>query len=138
MSEKSTTSDPAIAGPTPALVMVARPKPKTEQKAQDWRRARIVIAGFLVFAVIGFVLAMVTTYPKPSPTPTTNAMLGGKLSTGKIVSYSGEAKECRQQVFDNETGQMSKPEPCDMQGLDPVSVSPASRLDAISKAFSGR
>jgi hypothetical protein len=118
--------------------MVARPKPNTDQKAQDWRRARIVIAGFFVFAVIGFVLAMVTTYPNPSPTPTTNAMLGGKLSTGKIVSYFGEEKECRQQVFNNETGQMSKSEPCDMQGPDPVSSNPASRLEAISKAFSGR
>jgi hypothetical protein len=136
MSEKSTNSDPVVADPAPAPVMVARPKLKTDRKAQDWRRAGIVIAGFFVLATIGFVLAMVTTYPKPAPT--TNAMLGGKLSTGKIVSYSGEDKECRQQVFNNETGQMTKPEPCDMQVLDPASSNPVNRLDAISKAFSGR
>jgi hypothetical protein len=121
-------------------VTVAKPRPKADSKAQDWQRAGIVIAGFLVLAAIGFVLAMVPTYPSPSPT--TNEVLGGKLNTGKVISYTGPNKECRQQAFDNETGQMTKPSPCDLSTLDsnaaPASANPSSRLDAISKAFSGR
>lgn len=138
MSESFSTDQTPIAVVAPTPVIVGKPRLKADSKAQDWHRARIVIAGFLVLAAIGFVLAMATTYPNPSPAPTTNAMLGGKPSTGKIVSYSGEDKECRQQVFDNVTGQMSKPEPCDMQLPVPASSSSASRLDSISKAFSGR
>jgi hypothetical protein len=141
MSENSSTGDSPIAALAPTPVTVAKPTPKADSKSQDWQRARIVIAGLLVLAAIGFVLAMVPTYPSPSST--TNEMLGGKLNTGKVISYTGPDRECRQQqAFDNETGQMTKPSPCDLITLDssaaPASSNPSSRLDAISKAFSGR
>jgi hypothetical protein len=69
-------------------------------------------------------------------------MLGGRLNTGKITSYSGPNKECRQQLFDNETGQITKPSPCDLDMLGDnspaASANPGNRLESISKAFSGR
>ena len=140
MSENSSTEDTPIAALAPTPVTLAKATPKAGLKTQDWRRARIVIAGFLALAAIGFVLAMVPTYRSPSPT--TNEMLGGKLNTGKVVSYTGPDRECRQQAFDNETGQMTKPSPCDFGTLDsnaaPAFSNPSSRLAAISKAFSGR
>jgi hypothetical protein len=140
MSEDFSTDDTPIAALAATPVTVAKPRPKVDSKAQDWKRARIVIIGFLVLAAIGFVLAMVPTYPSPSPT--TNEVLGGNLNTGKVISYTGSDRECRQQVFDNQTGQMTKPSPCDLSTLDsnatPTSSNPSSRLDAISKAFSGR
>jgi hypothetical protein len=141
MSENSSTVDIPKAAPLPTPVRAVRPKLKSASKVQDWHRARIVIAGFVIFAVVGGVLAMVTTYPRPSP-PTTTAMLGGKLNTGKIMSYVGPDKECREQVFDNATGQMTKPMPCNLNTLDinaaSTSLNTTDRLDSISKAFSGR
>jgi hypothetical protein len=141
MSENSSTVDIPKAAPLPTPVGAVRPKLKADSKVQDWRRARIVIAGFAILAVVGFVLAMVTTYPKPSPV--TNAMLGGKLlNTGKIISYTGPEKECREQVFDNSTGQMTKPAPCDLITLDSNDGSDTAkggrRLDSFSKTFLGR
>jgi hypothetical protein len=137
MSEKSSTGDPAIADPALAAT-VARPRPKADQKAQDWHRARVVIAGFFVLAAIAFLLAMATNYPT-SP-PTTSAMLGSEPRTGKIISYYGENKECREQAFDNKTGQMTKPEPCGLRALNSdgalVPSDSSDRLDAIRKAFS--
>ena len=140
MSEKSSKADIPITNPVPPVAVIGR-RLKADSKVQDWRRARIVIAGFMIFAVVGGVLAMVTTYPRPS-SPATNAMLGGKLNVGKIMSYVGPDKECRQQVFDNVTGQMTKPAPCDMSALDSdapsSSLNTTDRLESISKAFSGR
>jgi hypothetical protein len=140
MSETSTTGEPVIADVAIARTPVVKTRPKADLKAQDWRRARIVIAGFAVLAVVGFALAMVTTYPKPPPT--TNAMLGGALNAGKVISYIGPTKECREQVFDNATGQMTKPSPCDLNAFDKNAASASSnsdgRMDAIHKAFSGR
>jgi hypothetical protein len=140
MSENASTLDSPKAVPLPRPFETIRPKLKADSKTQDWHRARIVIAGFAILAVVGFVLAMVTTYPKPSPA--TNAMLGGKLNTGKIMSYVGPDKECREQVFDNTTGQMTKPAPCNWNTLDSNDGSAAAgggrRLDSFSKTFSGR
>jgi hypothetical protein len=141
MTENSSKADIPIANPVPPPVAVIGPRLKANSKVQDWHRARIVIAGFVIFAVVGGALAMVTTYPRPSP-PATNAMLGGKLNTGKIMSYVGPDKECREQVFDNATGQMTKPVPCNLNTLDSnaasSSLNTTDRLDSISKAFSGR
>jgi hypothetical protein len=141
MSESISKADIPNASPVPQPVTAANPRLKANSKMQDWHRARIVTAGFVIFAVVGGVLAMVTTYPQPSA-PSTNAMLGGKLNTGKIMSYVGPDKECREQVFDNATGQMTKPAPCDFNTLDshaaPSSVNTTHRLESISRAFSGR
>jgi hypothetical protein len=141
MTENFSKADIPIANPVPPSVAAIRPRPKANSKVQDWHRARIVIAGFVIFAVIGGVLTMVITYPQPSP-PATNAMLGGKLNTGRIMSYIGPDKECRQQVFDNVTGQMTKPAPCDMSALEgnggPDTANGGRRLDSFSKTFSGR
>jgi hypothetical protein len=141
MTEKSSKADIPITNPVPPPVAVIGQRLKANSKVQDWHRARIVIAGFMIFAVVGGVLAMVTTYPQPS-NPTTNAMLGGKLNVGKIMSFVGPDKECRQQVFDNVTGQMTKPAPCDMSALDSdapsSSLNTTDRLESISKAFSVR
>jgi hypothetical protein len=141
MTENPSKADIPIANPVPPPVAAIKPRLKANSKGQDWHRARIVIAGFVTFAVVGGVLTLVTTYPQPSP-PATNAMLGGKLSVGKIMSYVGPDKECRQQVFDNVTGQMTKPAPCGMSefgGSDaPDSANGSRRLDSFSKTFSGR
>jgi hypothetical protein len=95
----------------------------------------------VIFALVGGMLAMVITYPQPS-SPVTNAMLGGKLNTGKIMGYVGPDKECREQVFDNATGQMTKSAPCDFSTFDSNatsgSVNTTGRFDSIRKAFSGR
>jgi hypothetical protein len=141
MTENPSKADTPIANPVPPPVPAIKPRLKANSKAQDWRRARIVIAGFAIFAVVGGVLAMVTTYPQASP-PATNAMLGGKLNAGRIMSYVGPDKECRQQVFDNVTGEMTKPAPCDMSALEgnggPDTANGGRRLDSFSKTFSGR
>jgi hypothetical protein len=140
MNERPSTADIPIAHVVPPPVKAAEPTLKAASKVQDWHRAQIVIAGFLALAAVAFLLAMVTIYSKPSPT--TNEMLGGKLNTGKIISYSGPDKECRQQVFDNKTGQMTKPSPCDLNALGnsspAASANSGNRLESISKAFSGR
>jgi hypothetical protein len=140
MSENSSTADNPKAAPLPTPVGAVRPKLKADSKVQDWHRARIVIAGFAVLAVVGFAMAVVTTYPKPSPA--TNAMLGGKLNAGKVISYTSPENECREQVFDNATGQMTKPAPCNLKALDSNDGSDTAkggrRLDSFSKTFSGR
>ena len=140
MNERPSPGENLIANAMPPPVKAAKPTPKTASNAQDWHRAQIVVAGFLVLAVVAFALVMVTTYQKPSHT--TNEMLGGRLNTGKIISHSGPDKECRQQVFDNANGQMTKPSPCDLDVLDnnsPAgSANSGNRLESISKAFSGR
>jgi hypothetical protein len=138
MSIKSTTGDHI--DPARARATVPGPKPKADQKAQDWHRALIVVAGFFVLAALGFVLATTTDFPMLSPT--TNAMIGGELHTAAVISYSTDKKECREQVFDNKTGQMTKPEPCGLRALNSTGASASSysvnRLDAIKKAFSNR
>ena len=140
MSEDSSANEFPIAAAVPTPVTVPKPRLTVGANAQDWRRTRIAIAAFFVLAAIGFVLTMVPTYL--NHLPTANDMLGGKLNTGKVISYTGAENECRQQIFDNETGQMTKPLPCDMNTLDnnsaPASSNPTNRLEAISKAFSGR
>jgi hypothetical protein len=140
MSESLSKADIRTAAPVPRSITAAKPRLKADSQVQDWRRARIVIAGFAILAVVAFVLAMVTAYPKPSPP--TNAMLGGKLNTGKIMSYVGPDKECREQVFDNATGQMTKPVPCDLNTIASNDGSDTAkggrRLDSFSKTFSGR
>jgi hypothetical protein len=141
MNESLSKADIPTASPVPQPVTAANPRLKASAKVQDRHRARIVIVGFVIFAVVGGVLAMVTTYPRPSP-PATNAMLGGKLNTGKIMGYVGPDKECREQIFDNATGQMTKPMPCNLSTLDSNDGSDAARggrrLDSFSKTFSGR
>jgi hypothetical protein len=141
MSESLSKADIPTASLVPQPVTAGNPRLKANAKVQDRHRARIVIAGFMIFAVVGGVLAMVTTYPRPS-NPATNAMLGGKLNVGKIMSYVGPDKECREQVFDNATGQMTKPAPCNLNTLDSNDESDAARggrrLDSFSRTFSGR
>ncbi len=141
MTENPSTADIPISSPMPPPVAAIKPRLKANSKVQDWHRARIVIAGFVIFAIVGGLLAMVTTYPQASP-PATNAMLGGKLNVGKIMSYVGPDKECRQQVFDNVTGEMTKPAPCDMSALEsnggPDTANGGRRLDSFSKTFLGR
>jgi hypothetical protein len=138
MSESLSKTDSPTATPVPRPGTAAKPRLKAD--VQDWRRAQIVVAGFAILAVVAFVLAMVATYPKSSPV--TNAMLGGKLNTGKIRSFVGPDKECREQVFDNASGHMTKPAPCDLDTLDndaaSNSVNTIGRLESISKAFSRR
>jgi hypothetical protein len=141
MTENPAKADIPIVNPVPPTVAAITPRLEAKSKVQDWHRARIVIVGFVIFAVVGGALTMVTTYPQPSR-PSTNAMLGGKLNVGKIMSYVGPDKECRQQIFDNATGQMTKPAPCDMSALEsnggPDTTNGGRRLDSFSKTFSGR
>jgi hypothetical protein len=138
MSEKSTTVDAVIAAPARAArPAVTEPRAKPKSKMQDWHRARIVIIGVFALAAVASLLAMVIKQPEAPHA----ANAGGELSAGKVVSYSAEGKECRQQAFDNETGRLRKSEPCDLDMLDgnsgSASSSPRTRLEGISKAFSG-
>jgi hypothetical protein len=65
-----------------------------------------------------------------------------EIHTATITNAS-DANGCFQQQFDNKTGRMTRlQEPCETAALDgngvPIPVGTIHRLDAISKAFSGR
>jgi hypothetical protein len=61
MTQSTSTVGAPITDPLPTPVKVAQPRLKANSKVQDWRRAQIVIAGFVILAVVGGVLALVTT-----------------------------------------------------------------------------
>jgi hypothetical protein len=123
-----------------ARVIVAGPRPKTDEKARDWYRALIVSAGFFVLATLGFLLSRATDYPTPSHT--TNGELDAELFTGTITSYPDDKRECRERFFDNKSGKMTQPEPCGLRALNLRALdgngapTPSNSIDAIRKSFS--
>jgi len=137
MNQKSSTAnDPATAQGT----TVARPRRRANQKAQERRRA-VMIAGIFLGAAIIALLAVSTQYPTSSHA--TDVISNSNSRTAIVTSSSIDDKNCRQQVFDNQTGRMTRSEqPCDTNAFDNNGVMAPSgsihRLDAISKSFSGR
>jgi hypothetical protein len=137
MSDKSTIGRRLAAHPARARIIVAGPRPKTDQKAHDWYRALIVIAGFFVLATLGFLLARAANHPAPSHT--TNAELDAELFTGTIISYPDDKRECREQFFDNKTGKMTQPERCGVRALNRRGApAPSNSIDAVRKSFLNR
>jgi hypothetical protein len=137
MSDKSTIGRRLVANPARARVIVARPRPRPDQKADDRYRALIVIAGFFVLATLVFLLVMAADYPTPSHT--TKAELDAELYTGTIISYPDDQRECHEQFFDNKTGKMTQPERCGLRARSGKGApAPSNSMDAIKKSFSNR
>jgi hypothetical protein len=118
-----------------------RSRLKVEQKAKDRQHALVVVFGFALSAAIIALLALSTVYRTASRT--TDVLPNNTLRMGKVTSSSTDDKQCRQLIFDNQTGRMvSSDQLCDATGVDGTGVVVPSgtihRLDAISKSFSGR
>jgi hypothetical protein len=114
-------------------------------RAQERRRALIVSSGILLVVALGFVLAMTAKLPMSSPPvnlpQAASEVANHSLNSAKVTIHSGDANGCRQQVFDNQTGRMTRTQqPCDSTTRDsngaPVPLGTIHRLDAISKSFS--
>jgi hypothetical protein len=107
----------------------------------DPEPAFVIVAGFLLMVAAVALLATSAEYPM-SP-HTTEVISNNNLRTAKVASSSIDDKHCREQVFDNQTGRITRSEqPCDTNAFDSNSVmaplGTIHRLDAISKSFSGR
>jgi hypothetical protein len=132
MSGKSTIGRRLVANPARARIIVAGPRPKSDQTAHDWYRALVVIAAFLILATLGFLLSR--NYPTPSYT--TNAELDAELFTGTIISHPDDKRECREHFFDNKTGKMTQPERCGVRAFNGKGApAPSNSIDAIRKSF---
>jgi hypothetical protein len=113
---------------------------RTIRAAQERRRALWLSCGMLVMA--GLATAMVFARAPNTP-QTTGSIPGSELRTARIITTTDDGCS-QQQVFDNQTGRMTKvSQPCDAVVYDrngvPISSTPApNRFDAISKAFSGQ
>jgi hypothetical protein len=135
MNDKSKSGRRLGANPAGARVIVADPRLKADLKAHDQYRALVTVAGFLVLASLGLLLAMTTDHLKPSQTR--NAELDDDLFTGSIRTNSDDKMECREQFFDNRSGKMTVPEPCGLRAVNGKGAStPSISLDAIRKSFS--
>ncbi len=115
------------------------------QPTQDRRRALLVGCGMLVMAAVtaaAIVEAEIRMSGLSNSPERAMATSGVDIRTAKITTVS-DGHECSQQVFDNQTGRMSRSEqPCETTTYDangvPLSIGTKHRLDAISKSFSGR
>jgi hypothetical protein len=129
---KSTIGRPLVANQGRARV-VAGPRPRTE-----WYSALFIGAGFLVLGTLGFVSAKALGGPTPSRTA--NAELSAELYTGTVISNPDYKSECRERLFDNKTGKMTRPEPCGWRALNGNGAPVRSNSIglAIKKSFSNR
>jgi|ERR1700722_2785833 hypothetical protein len=140
MSDKPIIGRRPGAIPVRVPVIVADPRLKADQKAQDRNRAQVTIAGFFVLATLGFFLARTTSYLAPAQT--INAELNDELFTGTIRTNPDDKRECREQFFDNRSGKMTQPEPCGLRALNLRALNgngaqaPSNSIDAIRKSFS--
>ena len=132
MSGKFTAGRPLAAMPARVRV-IAGPRPKTE-----WYSALFIVAGFFVLGTLGFLSAR--ALGDPTRSRSANADLGGELYTGTVTSNPDYKSECRERLFDNKTGRMTKPEPCGWRALNGngAPAPPNSVGLAIKKAFSNR
>jgi hypothetical protein len=120
---------------------------KPLQWAQERRRAVIIGCGILFMVGLGFALVM-TAELSVSPHLTNSPQLASvtpdnNSSSATITIDSADGSGCRQQVFDNQTGRMTRSQkPCDTTARDssgvPIPLGTIHRLDAISKSFSGK
>ena len=96
---------------------------------------------------VGFALVMTAELPM-STHPTNSYQTASEapdntLGSAKVTIDSADGGGCRQQVFDNQTGRMTRSQqPCDTTARDingvPIPLGTVHRLDAISKSFSGK
>jgi hypothetical protein len=116
---------------------------QTAQKTQERRRGLIVSCGLLLVVALGAVVAITAGSPTAvhsSKHPQlSTASPDSDLRTAKITNAS-DGKECWQQVFDNQTGRMTRSQqPCETTAYDsngaPIPLGTIHRLDAISKSF---
>jgi hypothetical protein len=116
---------------------------QTAQKTQERRRGLIVSCGLLLVVALGAVVAITAGSPTAvhsSKHPQlSTASPDSDLRTAKITNAS-DGKECWQQVFDNQTGRMTRSQqPCEATAYDsngaPIPLGTIHRLDAISKSF---
>jgi hypothetical protein len=117
------------------------------QRTQERRRALIVSCGILFVVGLGFVLVTATEFPMPAhPTKssqTASEAPDNNLGSAKVTIESADGKGCRQQVFDNQTGRMTRSQqPCETTAYDnngaQLPLGTMHRLDAISKSFLGK
>lgn len=117
------------------------------QRAQERRRALIVGCGILFVAGLGFVLVMTAGLPMSThltaSTQTASEAPDNNLGSAKVTIDSADGGGCRKQVFDNQTGRMTRSQqPCDTTARDgngtPIPLGTIHRLEAISKSFSGK
>src|SRR5580704_13612493 len=130
MSSKSTIGRPLATNPGRGRA-IARPRPKNE-----WYSALFITAGFFVLGTLGILSARALGGPTTSRTA--NAELGGELYTGTVISNPDYKSECRERLFDNKTGKMTKSEPCGLRALNGNGAPARSNSIglAIKKSFS--
>ena len=115
--------------------------------AQERQRALIIGCSILFMVGLGFVLATTVELPM-SPHLTNSPQIASVTSNNNsssavVMIDSADGSGCQQQVFDNQTGRMTRSQkPCDATARDSSGVSvplgTIHRLDAISKSFSGK
>jgi hypothetical protein len=109
----------------------------------DRKRATMVISAIMVVGVV-FVLILATrvsmTGRPNNPTQTTNDLSANSHFDAKVFIDTTGNGDCQQEVFDNQTGRMTRlRQPCDDTAQDangiPIPKGTIHRLDAISKSF---
>jgi hypothetical protein len=123
---------------------VAAPARSATQRKQERRRALIISCGMLLLATLTAVVVVTVEHPisvhSNSP-QTAMAMPDSDVRTAKITRGSEDGRGCWQQIFDNQSGRMTRSQqPCEATAYDshgPVPPGMIHRLEAISKSFSG-
>jgi hypothetical protein len=124
---------------------VAGPARSATQRKQERRRALIIICGMLLLATLTAVVVVTVEHPisvhSNSP-QTATAMPDADVRTAKVTRDSEDGKGCWQQIFDNQSGRMTRLQrPCEAPAYEshgtPVPLGTIHRLEAISKSFSG-
>jgi hypothetical protein len=119
------------------------PPRSASHRTQERRRALIISCGMLLVAALtaGVVIAIESPMSvHSSNSPQVATAPDGDLRTAKITKDL-DGKGCWQQIFDNQTGRMTKSQQaCEATTYDsngaPVPIGTIHRLDAISKSFS--
>ncbi len=114
------------------------------QRTQERRRALIISCGMLLLATLTAVVVAVEhpmSVHLSNSRQTAMAMPDSDVRTAKITRDS-DGEGCWQQIFDNQTGRMSRSQQaCEATVYDsggaPVPLGTIHRLEAISKSFSG-
>jgi hypothetical protein len=116
------------------------------QKTQERRRALIIsCCGALLIAALTAVVLIRPGSPTPAHTlnspQSAMAMPDLDLRAAKITNDS-DGKGCWRQIFDNQTGRMTRSQqPCETTAYDssgaPIPVGTIHRLQEIRKSFSG-
>ena len=128
----------------PPAATPAQPRSAT-QNSQERRRAAVIVCVMLLATALtaGTVIALqsLISAHMTRSLQTATAMPDGDRTAKITRDVNG--KECSQEIFDNQTGRMTKSQqPCGATALDsngmPVPLGTIHRLDAISKSFSGR